>query len=93
MRFLLDETADIFESDDCSLVQKCLLDSLFNQLSSALEKPFRSMNNSRTLQQGSRFEDITEMTANLASLLPALTRQSHLILNGLPNEYFDVSSI
>lgn len=91
LRNLLDETTDIFESSDCALVQRTLLDSLFSQLLSALEQPFRLQSRGAVRDQGSRFEDVTERTAKLASLLPTMTRQSHLILNGLPNEYFDVS--
>lgn len=40
---------------------------------------------------GSRFEDVTERVTRLASLLPTVARQSHLILNGMPNEYVEVS--
>lgn len=44
-------------------------------------------------EAGSRFEDVTERTTRLASLLPSIARQSHLILNGLPNEYVEVRSL
>lgn len=42
----------------------------------------------RELEEG---EDVDSRVARLASLLPIVARQSHLILNGIPNEYVEVS--
>ncbi|KEI42393.1 uncharacterized protein L969DRAFT_91840 [Mixia osmundae IAM 14324] len=36
---------------------------------------------------GAQITDITDKTARLASLLPVIARQSHMILNSNPNEY------
>jgi hypothetical protein len=38
-----------------------------------------------------RFEDVGELRIRLASLLPKLARGSHLVMNGMPNEYVEVS--
>lgn len=43
-------------------------------------------------EQGSRFEEVVEKTVRLASLFPKVARQSHLVLNGSPNEYVEVST-
>ena len=55
-----------------------------------MEGPFRPRE-MWAAEEGSRFEDVTERTAKLASLLPTVARQSHLVLNGMPNEYVEVS--
>lgn len=66
-----------------------MLDTLFSQLVGALEGPFRC--SLAAAGSGSRFEDVTEKTARLAGLLPTMARQTHLILNSMPNEYVEVS--
>lgn len=88
LRRLLNETVDCLEAPDCVLVRKLCLDRLFSQLVLGLEGPFRPREN---VHRGSRFEDVTERTTRLASLLPAVARQSHLVLNGMPNEFVEVS--
>lgn len=92
LRRLLNETSDCLDSADCLLVRKLSLDRLFSHLCSALEGPFRPTRVEHAYDggQGSRFEDVTERTARLASLLPTVARQTHLILNSLPNEYMEV---
>lgn len=87
---MLNETSDCLDATDCIFVRKLCLDRLFSQLVGSLESPFRpSMRESDG--QGSRFEDVTERTTRLASLLPTVARQSQLILNDVPNEYLMVS--
>lgn len=90
LRRFLNETSDCLDATDCALVRKLCLDRLFSQLVGSLEGPFRP--STREFDgQGSRFEDVTERTARLASLLPTVARQSQLILNDVPNEYLMVS--
>ncbi|KAK4046006.1 peroxin [Microbotryomycetes sp. JL201] len=87
LRRLLNETVDCLEAADCVLVRKLCLDRLFSQLVLGMEQPFRP----RAAEdgRGSRFEDVTERQARLASVLPAVARQSHLVLNGMPNEFIE----
>lgn len=66
-----------------------ILDALFSRLVEKLEGPFRPKDSGEE-GGGSRFEDIGERTVRLAGLLPTVARQSHLVLNGLPNEYAEV---
>lgn len=40
-----------------------------------------------------RFEDVGELRVRLAGLLPKLARGSHLVMNGMPNEYVEVSLV
>ncbi|KAM0788638.1 hypothetical protein ACM66B_006108 [Microbotryomycetes sp. NB124-2] len=87
LRRLLNETVDCLEAADCVLVRKLCLDRLFSQLVLGVEPPFRPRASDDG--RGSRFEDVTERTARLASLLPAVARQSHLVLNGMPNEFVE----
>lgn len=91
LRRLLNETSDCLDAPDCTLVRKLCLDRLFTHLVLSLEAPFRPTQTDFGAQ-GSRFEDVTERTARLASLLPSVARQSHVILNSMPNEYVQVSS-
>ncbi|KAK4046523.1 peroxin [Microbotryomycetes sp. JL221] len=74
LRRLLNETNDCLEAADCVLVRKLCLDRLFAQLVMGMEQPFsKSLTSSdhNAGVRGSRFEDVTERTARLASLLPA----------------------
>jgi peroxin-3 len=94
LRKLLNETSDCLDAPDCTLVRKMCLDRLFSHLVHNLEAPFRPAQSdfgSSSYTQGSRFEDITERSTRLASLLPTVARQSHIILSSMPNEYVHVS--
>lgn len=92
LRRLLNETSDCLDAPDCTLVRKLCLDRLFTHLVLSLETPFRPALDAGPSAQGSRFEDVTERTTRLASLLPTVARQSHVILNSMPNEYVQVST-
>ncbi|KAM0750245.1 hypothetical protein T439DRAFT_326196 [Meredithblackwellia eburnea MCA 4105] len=98
LRNLLNETTEFTSSRDGVLVLYRIVDALFSCLVDKLEGPFKprvgtsssgSDISDPSQQQGSRFEDVTEKTVKLAALLPTIARQSHLIINGMPNEYAD----
>lgn len=90
LRRLLDETADLIESPSFSHVLTLLLDAGFGTLvdkklaEEAFEFPVQ--------QQGQNIVPINQdLKSTKAILLPkilsVLTRQAHLIGNGMPNEY------
>lgn len=87
LRRLLNETSDTLESADCILVRTLCLDRMFAVLVGGMEAPFLSRMGGASEQQGSRFEDVTERTTRLASLLPSVARQSRSVLEDAPNEY------
>lgn len=90
LRRLLDETADLIESPAFSHVLTLLLDAGFSSLvdkklaSEAFEFPQPS-------QQGLLISDNAELKSSRVILLPkilsVLTRQAHVVGNGMPNEY------
>lgn len=41
--------------------------------------------------EGARDREERERTVPLANLLPAVSRQAHMVVNGVPNEYVEVS--
>lgn len=91
LRRLLDETADLIESPAFSHVLTLLLDTGFSSLvdkklaEEAFELPRQGSNN------GMLVTDNTELKRTKVILLPkilsVLTRQAHVIGNGVPNEY------
>ena len=89
---MLNETSDFLSCNDATLVRGLLLDKVFSQLLAALEGTFlgRAAEQAES-EQGSRFEMVVDKTVRLASLFPKVARQSHLVLNGSPNEYVEVS--
>ena len=76
LRTLLHETSDALDSPDAALVRALSLDALFALLLQRLEPAFTG--NASTLSgaedRGARFEDVSEKTARLASLLPFVTK-------------------
>jgi len=90
LRRLLDETADLIESPAFSHVLTLLLDAGFSTLvdkklaTEAFEFPQPS-------QEGILISDNTELKGTKVILLPkvlsVLTRQAHVVGNGMPNEY------
>lgn len=89
LRELLNETQEFLDCSDGALVRKLCLDTLFGKLAGECEGAF-SGGVGLEEGEGSRFEDVTERTVRLAGLLPSVARQSHLVLNGLPNTYVEV---
>ncbi|KAF6830063.1 peroxin 3 [Colletotrichum plurivorum] len=82
VRRLLDETSDLIESPSFSHVTTLLLDAGFSALvdkklaTAAFDKPDLAQSEPRTSQ-----------VVLLPKILSVLTRQAHVIGNGMPNEY------
>uniref|UniRef100_L2FHJ9 Peroxin 3 n=1 Tax=Colletotrichum fructicola (strain Nara gc5) TaxID=1213859 RepID=L2FHJ9_COLFN len=82
VRRLLDETSDLIESPSFTHVLTLLLDAGFSTLvdkklaSAAFDKPDLAQSEPRTSQ-----------VVLLPKILSVLTRQAHVIGNGMPNEY------
>ncbi|BGP14247.1 peroxin [Rhodosporidiobolus nylandii] len=79
LRSLLSETADALDSPDASLLRGLALDALFALVLEKLEPAFTGVpgpggEGVEGEGRGARFEDVTERTARLAGMLPALTR-------------------
>jgi peroxin-3 len=79
LRSLLGETSDALDSPDGALVRSLCLDRLFSLASEKLEPAFQSSatpdaSANAVDGRGVRFEDVTEQTVKLASLLPLLAR-------------------
>jgi hypothetical protein len=104
LRELLDETLDFVDSSDFAAVESAILENLFRTFFSALEPSFcdpatpDALVDSAELNGRSflhprlqRITEVVDKTTKLATLLPAVAKQSHLIFHGLPNEYIDVS--
>jgi peroxin-3 len=104
LRQLLDETLDFVDSDDFHSVQSAILDDLFNTFFSSLQPGFREQPPDVVVQtadgapsflhpQLQRITEVVDKASKLATLLPAVAKQSHLIFHSLPNEYIDVSTL
>jgi Peroxin-3 len=101
LRQLLDETLDFVDSRDFHDVQSAILDDLFNTFFSSLQPCFREQPPqvvtptdgvpSFLHPQLQRITEVADKASKLATLLPVVAKQSHLIFHGLPNEYIDVS--
>ncbi|KAF9282116.1 peroxin [Mortierella alpina] len=91
LRNLLDETRDFIDSDDFSTVLNSTLDTTFAQFNLSLQPTFNPFLMSRGDAVIAEIEDEEDMdrAVPLASLLPLIARQVHLIINGVPNEYVD----
>lgn len=76
LRTLLHETSDALDSPDAALVRALSLDALFALLLQRLEPAFtgNASTPSGDGERGARFEDVSEKTARLASLLPFVTK-------------------
>ncbi|KAG0314161.1 peroxin, partial [Dissophora globulifera] len=98
LRSLLDETRDFIDSADFSTVLSATLTSTFARFNLALQPTFnpfllmppRSINAS--IEEIEDEEDI-DREVPLATLLPLVARQVHLIINGVPNEYVESLSM
>ncbi|GAA5976731.1 hypothetical protein JCM10908_005609 [Rhodotorula pacifica] len=75
LRALLHETCDALDSPDAALVRALSLDALFALLLQRLEPAFTGgASTPRSEERGARFEDVSEKTTRLASLLPLVTK-------------------
>ncbi|KAG0086702.1 peroxin [Podila epicladia] len=91
LRNLLDETRDFIDSEDFSTVLNSTLNATFARFSMALQptfNPFLSQSRNAMIEEIEDDDDI-DRAVPLASLLPLIARQVHLIINGVPNEYVE----
>ncbi len=93
LRRLLDETADLIESPTFAHVLTQLLDAGFHLLldKKLVAGAFEVAPPSANRPIGAASIDLADLTGSRAVLLPkilsVLTRQAHVIGNGMPNEY------
>ncbi|KAF8920079.1 peroxin, partial [Dissophora ornata] len=100
LRNLLDETRDFIDSADFSTVLSASLDTTFARFNLALQPTFnpfllsppRNINISASIEEIEDDEDI-DLSVPLIKLLPLVSRQVHLIINGVPNEYVESLSM
>lgn len=101
LRTLLHETSDALDSPDAALVRALSLDVLFSLLLQRLEPAFTTGGSGGGDERGSRFEDVSEKTTRLASLLPLVTKlagttglERGVLSSGVNgNEFVEVSSV
>ncbi|GJJ76564.1 peroxin-3 [Entomortierella parvispora] len=94
LRNLLDETRDFIDSEDFTTVLHSTLTTTFARFNLALQPTFNPFllsesHNSRATIEEIEDEDDIDRAVPLASLLPLVARQVHLIINGVPNEYVE----
>ncbi|KAF9433219.1 peroxin [Entomortierella beljakovae] len=95
LRNLLDETRDLIDSEDFSTVLNSTLSTSFARFSLALQptfNPFLLSGRGGVIEEIENDDDI-DRAVPLASLLPLVARQVHLIINGVPNEYVESVSM
>ncbi|KAF9139288.1 peroxin [Linnemannia schmuckeri] len=95
LRNLLDETRDFIDSADFTTVLSSTLATTFARFNLALQPTFNPFllsppqsGSSAAIAEIEDDEDI-DRAVPLASLLPLVARQVHLIINGVPNEYVE----
>ncbi|KAG0051572.1 peroxin [Gryganskiella cystojenkinii] len=94
LRNLLDETRDFIDSEDFSTVLHSTLTMTFARFNLALQPTFSPFllaepRNINASIEEIEDEDDIDRAVPLASLLPLVARQVHLIINGVPNEYVE----
>ncbi|KAF9985463.1 peroxin [Modicella reniformis] len=94
LRNLLDETHDFIDSADFATVLSSTLATTFARFNLALQPTFNPFLLSPPRNPDSAIEEIVneddmDRAVPLASLLPLVARQVHLIINGVPNEYVE----
>ncbi|KAF9914587.1 peroxin [Lobosporangium transversale] len=94
LRNLLDETRDFIDSNDFATVLSSTLATTFARFNLAFQPTFNPFLLTPPRNPGSGIEEIEneddmDRAVPLASLLPLVTRQVHLIINGVPNEYVE----
>lgn len=98
LRDLLDETRDFIDSKDFSTVLSLTLATTFARFNLSLQPTFNPFLLSPPRSTDSGIEEIAEeddidRPVPLATLLPLVARQVHLIINGVPNEYVESLSM
>lgn len=95
LRNLLDETRDFIDSADFTTVLSSTLATTFARFNLALQPTFNPFllsppqsGNNAVIAEIEDDEDI-DRAVPLVSLLPLVSRQVHLIINGVPNEYVE----
>ncbi|KAF9275053.1 peroxin [Linnemannia elongata] len=95
LRNLLDETRDFIDSADFTTVLSSTLATTFARFNLALQPTFNPFllsppqsGNSAVIAEIEDDEDI-DRAVPLVTLLPLVSRQVHLIINGVPNEYVE----
>ncbi|KAF9196927.1 peroxin [Haplosporangium sp. Z 11] len=96
LRNLLDETRDFIDSKDFSTVLSSTLATTFARFNLALQPTFNpfllsdpSRGDSGAVIAEIEDEEDIDRAVPLATLLPLIARQVHLIINGVPNEYVE----
>ncbi|KAF9345747.1 peroxin, partial [Mortierella sp. AD094] len=95
LRNLLDETRDFIDSEDFSTVLSSTLATTFARFNLSLQptfNPFLLGGGGSAIEEIENDEDI-DRSVPLITLLPLVTRQVHLIINGVPNEYVESLSM
>ncbi|KAF9402641.1 peroxin [Mortierella sp. AD011] len=95
LRSLLDETRDFIDSEDFSMVLSSGLATTFARFNLSLQptfNPFLLGGGGSAIEEIENDDDI-DRSVPLITLLPLITRQVHLIINGVPNEYVDSLSM
>ncbi|KAG0238050.1 peroxin [Actinomortierella wolfii] len=91
LRNLLDETRDFIDSEDFTTVLDKTLTTAFARLQLALQPTFNPflLAEPRSAIEEIEDEEDVDRSVPLATLLPLVARQVHLIIHGVPNEYVD----
>lgn len=94
LRNLLDETRDFIDSKDFATVLSSTLATTFARFNLSLQPTFNPFLLSPPRSTDSGIEEIADeddidRAVPLATLLPLVNRQVHLIINGVPNEYVE----
>lgn len=97
LRSLLDETKDIIESPDFLSLSKLCLDRVFEVFFNTMAPTFGLPPSTDLLnvtplgEGGPRFQELPGegRRIRLATLFPAVARQSQLAIHGVPNEYIE----
>lgn len=95
LRRLLDETSDLIDSPTATHITTLLLDALFSQLTDVAIKQQAYKLPDPSLDPSAQVQEIVEgstadpwnSSAKLATILAVITRQAHMIGNGMPNVY------
>ncbi|KAF9200349.1 peroxin, partial [Haplosporangium sp. Z 27] len=96
LRNLLDETRDLIDSEDFSTVLGSALATTFARFNLALQptfNPFLLSGRGNSVIEEIENDDDIDRSVPLASLLSLISRQAHLIINGVPNEYVESLSM
>lgn len=98
LRNLLDETRDFIDSADFATVLSSTLATTFARFNLSMQPTFNPFLLSPPKSTDSGIEEIADeddidRAVPLVTLLPVVSRQVHLIINGVPNEYVESLSM